>query len=317
MAQQESSPLEKLKQNAQEVSGDPFAAFMKDLFQKEKDEVISSEAYQKHHAAFSARLKGLVLPGQIQYTPDFGNDDTRPGDIPKPIDKADEKMEAQLKSSRKVCGPNEVALVRISNPTQIAQAMATADRIRLDCMIATPDGLVLHGNTPAMETVRGKLEGVMENGNTLPVGPGTNMNALVNGVFNDYKHASMMEWVNQYGINEKPGVSFVVVGDLELQFAARMINSMEATGVHNPAIVMGRNCNFVLLSTNNEVGQMMAQRHSPIGEAPGFAQFKFEGKEEVAQFLTEMSDVDREFGAATRGDDGIGMDENDVLDTLE
>lgn len=308
---------EEWQAQAQEAAGDPLAALMKDIFQKEQDEIIASSAYQKHHAAFSEKLKGLVLPGQLQHRPDFGHDNTRYSDIPKPIDKADEQMESQLKSSIKACGPNEVALVRISNPTQIAQAIATADRIRLDCMIATPDGLVLHGNTPAMETVRGKLESVMVNGNTLPAGPGTNMNALVNGVFNDYKNTSIMEWVNQYGITEKPGVSFIVAPGVTLKEAARMITTMHETGVHNPAIVMGNEKTDVLLRTENEVSQAMIQRHAPVGEAPGLAQFRFDNQEATAQFLTEMSDVSRELGDAVRGNDGIGIDENDALDSLE
>lgn len=126
-----------------------------------------------------------------------------------------------------------------------------------------------------------------------------------------------MEQVNQYGVTEKPGVSFVVAPGVTLQEAARMTTAMESAGLHNPAVVMGRNGTSVLLSTQNEVGQAMAQRHAPTGEAPGFAQFKFDSKLDAAQFLTEMSDVDRELGDAVRMDEGIGMDENDTLDTLE
>lgn len=317
MSQKESNPLDKLKQEAKELAGDPIAAIVKDVFQKDKDAVIGSPAYQAHKAAFMEKMKGVVSPAELQPKAIIAQDNTRYSDIPKSIDKADEKMEAQLKQSFKVCGPNAVALIRTSDPAQVSQALATAERIKVDCMIATPDGLVLHGNTPAMESVREKFEGVMENGNTLPVRPETNVGALVNGVFADYKTQSIMEQVNQYGVTEKPGVSFVVAPGVTLQEAARMTTAMESAGLHNPAVVMGRNGTSVLLSTQNEVGQAMAQRHAPTGEAPGFAQFKFDSKLDAAQFLTEMSDVDRELGDAVRMDEGIGMDENDTLDTLE
>jgi hypothetical protein len=94
---------------------------------------------------------------------------------------------------------------------------------------------------------------------------------------------------------------------------------MQNSGVHNPAVVsVSKDGNgYIMLDTNNPVAQSMIAKHTPAGQADGLAQFKFDSREDMAQFLTEMSDVQHEMDARDdRGDDTPGLDESEV-GTLE
>ena len=310
---------EEWKQKAQEAFGDPIAAIMKDVFQKEHDDAVMQPDTQARKAEFLARLqngtaKNVVTASSLEFQPTASGAGETFGNLAKPVDKADEKMEAQLLSSSKVYGPNEVALIRSNDPTVIAQAQATADRMQVDCIIGTKDGLILHGHTPAMEATRASFGAVME-GNLLPTGENTNIGALANGVVGQYRNESWMEVARESGIVEKPGVSYTLQGAVEVSQAANLARAMQNSGVHNPAVVSASKDGngYIMLDTHNPVAQSMIAKHTPAGQAEGLAQFKFDSREDMARFLTEMSDVQHAMDARDdRGDDTPGLDESEV-----
>lgn len=311
---------EEWKQKAQEELGGAVDAIIKDMFREDKERVTSTPEYHAGKAAAMERLQNgtfhhVVTPSSLQFTPTHSGAGDTYGNLAKPVDKADEKMEAQLRASSKVYGPNEVALIRTNDPAQIAQAQATADRMQVDCIIGTKDGLILHGHTPAMEATRTSFSAVME-GNTLPVGEGTNMGALANGVVGHYRTESWMEMAREGGIVEKPGVSYTLHGAVEVSQAANIARAMQNSGVHNPAVVsVSKDGNgYIMLDTHNPVAQSMVEKHAPAGQADGLAQFKFDSRNDMAQFLTEMSDMQKEIN--DRGDDTPGLGENDSLDEV-
>ena len=314
---------EEWKAKMQEEIGDPVSAITQALFQQRSEEIASDPKIQKSKDDFLARVRAgtaqnVVTPSSLaaRLQTKSGND-MRADDVQRPVDKADEKMEAQLKGSSKVYGPNEVALIKTNDPAQITQACATADRIGMDCVIGTKDGLILHGNSPAMQATRANFAGALENGNTLPVGDNTNMGALANGVVGHYRTECWMEMAHETGVVEKPGVSYTMRGAVEVSEAANIAKAMQKSGVHNPAVVaMGKDgTGYIMLDTHNPVAQGMMGKHSPVGTADGLAQFRFNSPQEAAQFLTEMSDMQHEMD--TRETEAPGLDENDGLDEMD
>lgn len=313
---------EEWKAKAQEALGDPLSAIIQDAFRQQQEQTVSSPEFKQSRNDFMERLQNgtaqnIVAPSSLQVQ--HGNStygEMSADDVVRPVDKADEKMEAQLRASSKVYGPNEVGLIRTNDPAVIAQAKATADRMGIDVMIGTKDGFILHGNSPAMQATIGKFAGAMENGNTLPVGENTNMGALANGVVGEYRTESWMEMAHESGIVEKPGVSYTVRGAVEVSESANIARAMQKSGVHNPAVVaVGKDgTGYIMLDTHNPVAQDMVGKHTPVGQADGLAQFKFDSRQDMAAFLTEMSDMQHEMD--TREADAIGLDENDGLDEV-
>ncbi len=310
---------EEWKAKAQEAIGDPVAAIMQGLYQKDQEQIAADPSFQQHKADTMSRiqngtLQNVVTASSLTMTPHSNIS----GDIEyaRPVDKADEKMEAHLRSSYKVYGPNEIGLIRTNDPTVIAQAQATADRMGMDLMIGTKEGLILHGNSPAMQATIGTFAGAMENGNMLPVGENTNMGALANGVVGQYRTESWMEMARESGIVEKPGVSYTVRGAVEVHEAANIARAMQQSGVHNPAVVaVGKDgTGYIMLDTNNPVAKGMMEKHSPVGQADGLAQFRFDSRQDMAAFLTEMSDMQHDMNVHEAGEHGL--EENDGLDDV-